>query len=244
MTGNRRLQIHFTVPAIRAYCYCLHTHGVYSFGGSGEHTFQKQNGRKAVSPIGPSLCFGRTHWSVVSLSLACSFPEPGGVPGGEGSPGRAAAASLQHQTCSHGGEQGLPRTSRRPNEPAWRATRCSWTVARISLSFNKTFMWTPLKPEQRGFGGASSQAFQPCRSLPFPAASTLSAQAVAGAGKSAWAPAYCICFRIKPVWECLVIDNVVINSKSKILFQFNQHLVNRADLAVWRAYTLSGEKIN
>lgn len=53
------------------------------------------------------------------------------------------------------------------------------------------------------------------------------------AGKPAEALPGCIHPHITPVLHCLVIDHVDhVDRKGEILFQFNKHFVNRADLAV------------
>lgn len=53
MTGNRRLQIHFTLPVIGAHCQCLYTQDVctgvpVSLETRGEHAFWQHNGETCV----------------------------------------------------------------------------------------------------------------------------------------------------------------------------------------------------
>lgn len=140
-----RLQINFVISVLRTYCQCLSILGVCSSGRVGNTALSNK--------MSPSVI-----WQ--ELWLDCKpIPSPipsfslGGEPRGERSPGRAAIARLLHQTCSHRGEQGLLRASHQANDLTWRATRCTWAMAYVSLSFNKTFMWHLLKPAERGFSG-------------------------------------------------------------------------------------------
>lgn len=200
---------------------------------------------KPLSPGAPSLWFDRTYSLVLSLSLPCSFPEPGGAPGQKGSPRRAAAASLLPQTSSHRGEQGLGRTSHRPNRAAGRATSGLWTVTSVSLSFNKPFLRNLLSQHSVGLAAHpkhSSHVRACCHQHHL---RRLSQVPVNQHGLLLHSfIAYCIHSCIKAAWKCFVIDNIV-NCKGKILFQFNQqsrHCCVMCMLTFWGKNQLGGKK--